>query len=125
MNKYILIFLGVAIVGVVAWLLLRKKSSSVAQNNTWDNPRPYTPAPVVQPSIPPTQVPIAVPPTVPRGPSTEAQVKAGLTLAATAGCVAYTGGAGAPLCGVAAPLAVDLAVSGGKAAYNTVKGWFK
>lgn len=62
MNKYILIFLGVAIVGVVAWLLLRKKSSSVAQNNTWDNPRPYTPAPVVQPSIPPTQVPIAVPP---------------------------------------------------------------
>lgn len=125
MNKYILIFLGVALVAVAAFFIFRKKGGTgTVSNDSYQSPRYYPPQPVVAPNIPQGQPVLALPANVtqPRPPSIS--VKDGLTLAATVGCTAYTGGAGAPLCGIAAPLAVNAAMAGGKALVSGFKSLF-
>jgi len=126
MNKYILIFLGVALVGVAAFFLLRRRSSTPPMVSPGPAPTPmFTGSRVVSPGIPAQQVPLAVPQMAqPPAMSKSEMVKSGLTLAATVGCTAYTGGAGAPLCGIAAPLAVNLASKGASAAWSGIKKLF-
>jgi len=59
--------------------------------------------------------PPAAPPKPPQiQPTGGSALKSGLGLAAAAGCTAYTGGAGAAACGLAAPIVTSLAVDGGR-----------
>lgn len=127
MNKYLLIFLGVGLVGLAAWFFLfRKKGADVSKPWVGESAGSSGSAvrSVAAPYLPQSQTPLALPQNVTPSPSSSISVRDGLTLAATAGCVAYTGGAGAPLCGIAAPLAVSGAIAGGKAVASGAKKLF-
>lgn len=125
MNRNVIILLVVAAAGVGAFFLFRKKKTTTPVRRPSGNSFNAAPSrPVAAPTLP-YRPPLASQAPPPRAPSFG--VRQGVELAATAGCVAYSGGSLAPLCGIAAPLAVNYAskgasalASGGKKLFNSI-----
>lgn len=121
MNRNIVILLVVLAAGIGAFFIFRKKKTVPVRRpsgNSFNRAPSRTVAAPTLPYRPP--VATAAPPPPPSGFS----VRQGVELAATAGCVAYSGGSLAPLCGVAAPLAVNFASKGVSALGSSAKKVF-